>query len=361
LPLIFLVTAAPVCAAAQDPSGWLTGVELERQKEQPVTLNWTGVGVRQGLASLAKAERVAILLDRRIDPERPVDFVAKGVKLAELPAQIAEKVDGAATWFGPLAYVGPRDAAERLRTLAALRAADVRALPKPSRTRFERESAWKWDDLAEPRELVSGLAAEVGLTVENLDLMPHDLWPAADLPPLSWTDRLTLVANEFDLTFQFSDDSRLRLIPIVAPVVIERSYPAVRQASELAARWRRQAPHAQIDVRGDQVIVRARLEDHELLHPARPAPSRAAKGGVAVYTLTVPDQPLSAVLDKLREAAIDIVVDEAALKKAKLSVDRRVSFSVERATLEELLEAALKPAGLTFERKGKGYRIVPAD
>jgi CBS domain-containing protein len=360
VPFVALwIIAAPSPVLAQDSTKWLTGTALQRQREQPATVNWTGVGIRQCLASLAKAERVAVLLDRRIDPDRPVDLVANRVKLEDVLAQVAEKIDGAATWLGPLAYIGPRDAALRLRTLAALGAADIRALPKAKRAPFDREPAWHWDDLAEPRELVAELASEAGVEVENIDLMPHDLWPAADLPPLSWTDRLTLVANEFDLAFRFSGDAKIRLTPIVAPVVIEQTYPAGGQASELAARWRRRVPDAQIEIKGGKVVVRARLEDHELLRPTRPAPPAGTKPGTSVYSLTVPDQPLAAVLDKLRESGIDILVDEAALKTANLSVDRRVSFSVERATLEELLAAALKPAGLTFRREGAAYRIVP--
>ena len=70
---------------------------------------------------------------------------------------------------------------------------------------------------------------------------------------------------------------------------------------------------------------------------------------------------MRAVLDKLRELSIKLAVDEAALDKAKLSLDRRVSFTVERATLEELLAAALKPAGLTFRKNGDVYHIVPAE
>jgi hypothetical protein len=75
----------------------------------------------------------------------------------------------------------------------------------------------------------------------------------------------------------------------------------------------------------------------------------------------VTEQPLSAVLDTLRmQLTLALRIDEMALTKANLSLDTKVSFRVEDATLEELLAAALKPAGLTFRREEDVYTIVPA-
>ena len=45
--------------------------------------------------------------------------------------------------------------------------------------------------------------------------MPHDLWAAADLPPISLVDRLTLIAIQFDLTFKVAEHGkRLELVPV---------------------------------------------------------------------------------------------------------------------------------------------------
>ena len=65
-----------------------------------------------------------------------------------------------------------------------------------------------WPDFATPRDILTDLARQNGLTLEGLDRVPHDLWAAADLPPLSLVERLTLVANQFDLTFALSADGR---------------------------------------------------------------------------------------------------------------------------------------------------------
>lgn len=354
-----LVSVLADDAGAAAPS-WLVGAELARQRQQPVTIAWDGVALRDGLADLAQAERVAILLDRRLDPGLLVSLSARRKALDELLAEVAQQAGGGAIWLGPVVYVGKPEAANRLRTLAALRAADVLTLPKEERAVFQRQAAMSWEMLAEPRQLVAELAAEAYMTVEPLDSIAHDLWPAADLPPLSWTDRLTLLLNEFDLTFEFTGNGRVRLKPIEGPVVLERSYVRGKQAAEIAARWRTLAPQAQIEVTSGKITVRGRLEDHELLAAKKPPASTAPASGVERFSLKIEATPLSAVLEHLRkQLTVEIRVDEAALEKANLSVDRPISFNVKQVGFDELLRAALQPAGLDFVRQGDAYVIVP--
>lgn len=303
------------------------------------------------------------MLDRRIDPERTVELAVRDVSLDDLLSRIAEEVDAAVTWLGPVAYVGPKPATLRLRTLAALRAADLRSLPKEARGVFLADKPWHWSNLAEPHKLLTDLAAEAKVELRESELVPHDLWPATDLPPLSWIDRCTLLANEFDLSYEMIDAASIRLVPIREPVLIERGYPAGKQGQELVARWQSMAPEAEIKLARGRIVVRGRLEDHERLRTPKPPPAATEKGAPAAganrYTLTVSDQPLSAILATLKASSIEFNVDEAALEEAGLSLKRRVSFSVQRATLEELLAAALKPAGLTFRRRGNAFDILP--
>jgi hypothetical protein len=362
--LAVILTAPRLHGLAEDAGipHWLTAEDLLRQRQQPVRLTCSGTPLRDVLADLSKAQRVAILLDRRIDPDQTIDVTANRISLDTLFDQISGKIDASASWLGPLAFLGPHDAASRLRTLAALRAADVRALAKDKRAVFQHQAAWHWQALAEPRNLVAELATAANVEVESLDLIGHDLWPAANLPPLSWSDRLTLIANEFDLTFEIIDTRHVRLKSIAGPVAIERTYPGGKQPEELAGKWRQRVPGAQIEVARGKVVVRGRLEDHELLTQSKkPKPAPMTTPGAELYTLRVQEQPLSAVFDKLQQQlSVDLQVDDAALEKANLSLQTRVSFNVEQVTLDELLTVALKPAGLAFRREGNTYRIVPA-
>ncbi|MGH7194587.1 MAG: hypothetical protein ACREJM_13800, partial [Candidatus Saccharimonadales bacterium] len=227
---------------------------------------------------------MAILLDRRVDPDQPLTLAVDAVVLEEAVENVAHHCQTEVSWFGPLAYLGPRRAARRLRSLAALRGQDAAQLTAKRRQAFARDRAWRWNDLATPRELCQGLAEEANARLESLDLLPHDLWAAADLPPLSWTDRLTLLANEFDLTFEFADGgATVRLVPIVEPVRIERRYSGGSQPAQLAKRFAELAPEAEVARAGGKVIVVGRIEDHERLS-AKPKTPPRGKPGKQVFT-----------------------------------------------------------------------------
>jgi hypothetical protein len=80
-----------------------------------------------------------------------------------------------------------------------------------------------------------------------------------------------------------------------------------------------------------------------------------------IYSLRVEAKPVGAVVSELgRRLNWHMEFDSAAIKAAGLSLDKRVSFAVEDVEQEELLEAVLGPAGLTFRREGARIIIVPA-
>ncbi|HJT31101.1 MAG TPA: hypothetical protein VJ783_03465 [Pirellulales bacterium] len=358
--LLWCASAMATLPAAEPPPGWRTGRDLLAQRTQPVTASWSAAPLAEALAELSRSQRMAILLDRRVDPQQPLSLTINGDALEDAVERIARRRDLDVSWLNSLVYVGPEPAARRLRTLAALRTEDAKRLPAERRSLVIHEQSWHWDDLATPRDLCQSLADEARLRPESLDAMPHDLWAAADLPPLTWTERLTFVTNEFDLTFEFSEDGKsVRLVPIVEPVSIERRYSGGRHPAVVAERYARLAPDAEVEVTGGKVIVRGRIEDHERL-TAKPKPPPSGKPGKDVYTMRVHNQPLSAVLDKLRgQLGLKLTVDEAALEKAGVRLEQHISFGIEEATLDELLTAILKPVGLTFHGEGKTFEIVP--
>ena len=70
---------------------------------------------------------------------------------------------------------------------------------------------------------------------------------------------------------------------------------------------------------------------------------------------------LGRVLDQLAaRLELELRIDREALQQAGISLDAPVSFSVKNATIDELLEAVLAPAGCTFRREGKVVEIRPA-
>jgi hypothetical protein len=332
--------------------------------------------LREALKKFCRAQQVAVLVDRRVDPDREIDAAAQALPVADILQQVAEGLNLGVSFFGPLVYFGPPEFTARLRTLAEIRREDVRRLPSAAITELAQLRPFSWDDFATPRNVLERLAEEGGIEIAGLEQIPHDLWAAADLPPLPLVDRITLVAGQFDLTFAFSGDGRrLTLVPLPEEVAIVRNYPAGRNPQELLREWRSLAADCQFQLVGDKIHVKGLVEEIERIEgkpssgrapsagssPPSPAAARPAEAETR-FTGRVANKPLGEVLQYLgSQLGLEIRIDRQALARAGVSLDRLVSFSVKEADVNELFEAVLAPVGCTFHRRAGSVEILPAE
>ncbi len=259
-----LITTTAAESPQTSPVPWATDSRLREQLTAPASVSWSNTALSQALASLGAAQHVAVVLDRRVDADQLISITLPPEPLGDLLEKIGSQLHLGYSQFGPVAYFGPRPSAQRLRTLAAMRIEEVRGLPTASVRKFLQMRASHWDDLAEPRQLLAQLAEEADVEVTGTERIPHDLWRAADLPQLTWIDRLTLLTTQFDLTFQWDKTGkRIELVPVPENVFLTRTYPTGQQGQALATRWARVVPAARVTVEGAKIKVEGLLEDHE--------------------------------------------------------------------------------------------------
>ncbi len=346
---------------------WLTGEPLRQALSGKIGVTWSNIPFRQAIERLSQSQKVAIMLDRRVDPDQKIELKLDDVPLAEGFQRIASRLDIGTTMLGPVAYFGPKPITERLRTVAALRSDDTRRLPAAVRQRWAQMKPWKWEALSAPRELLAELGHTTGIKIDGLQQIPADLWAAGDLPPLSLPDRLTLILSPFDLTYSVAADGlSIRLVSLPEKPVIERSYSVSGSVPEIAANLRQQKMlgNAEIRVEGNKLVVRGRQEDQDVvddLVSGREARRTTVKEGRKVYTLRIPvEKPVGKILDELGPALkMEFHVDAQAIKAAGLSLDKLVQLDVKDVPADELLRAVLEPAGLTFRRHGDVIDILP--
>ncbi len=197
------------------------------------------------------------------------------------------------------------------------------------------------DELTRPQQI----------EVDDVDQIPHDLWPEVDLPPMMLADRLSLVLAGFDLTFRCEDGGRrIHLEPLSHQILVERTYRHSLDAAELK-RLLEQLSDSSVRVLRGRLVLRGTPEAHrrlqQLLQPDAPPPEAGVDPNT-VYTLTITNQPVGAVIKTLEQRGLKFHIDASLLQQ----LYTRVSFQVQEAPLDKLLDEALKPAGLTFERKG---------
>lgn len=367
-------------ASAADAVAWRAGRDFQQFLEKNIGgagLAWSGQPIREAIGNLSHSAgiRVAMLLDRRVDPETRLELAMGDVPLAEALARIASAGGADFCQVGNVIYFGPTSTTHRLRTVAELRKQEARKLAAAEGRRFTAYKPLAWEDLAEPRELLKTLAAEADATIENLDIVPHDLWAAADLPSLSLTDRLTLVAGQFDLTFEFGPSATtLRLVPIPEHVAIARSYPVGQGAAEVAEKLSAAFTGCKIAVSGTRIEVEGRVEEHlEIVRALagkpikKPSTNTAPPSGevdlnrLRIENFIAKNQPLGGLIKEVaRRLKLEAEFDGAALVAAKVSLDKVVSVEFTSGTVKDLLDAITAPHGLEYEIRDKKLLIRPA-
>jgi hypothetical protein len=359
LPWLISMLAIVGLAAACSAGEWLTGSELNKSLSQPVDLVWSENPLRDALASFARVQNVAVLVDRRIDPSRKMTLALKQSLLGDSLLAIAMTGEMGVTLAGPVAYFGPTDATAKLRTLIYLREEEARKMPPAAAKSFFQTKPLAWDDFSQPRAIMERLAQDNHLAIAGLDRIPYDLWSAADLPPMTLLERLSLITVQYDLTFAIAPGGKkIELVSIPPEVRLVRNYPGGPKPQEAAKRIAELAPKAQIEVAGGKIVVKGMLEDHERIEtPRQPAGNATANPPADLndkrFTLTVAEKPIGPLLKQLgNQIGLQLQMDEATLEAAGVSLDARVSFKVENATIDELLQAAIKETPLKFRRQG---------
>jgi hypothetical protein len=363
---LWATTVAIQPAAQADSAGWLTGTELDEHLAAPVTISLVKVPLSRALKSIRTAQHIATVLDRRVDPDQEIQLAQTREPLRTGLRKLADQLRIGYCQLGPVAYFGPASTAGRLRTLAALRLEDARILPQAASRKFLQMRSSHWEDLAEPKKLVEALAEEARVDLVGADRIPHDLWPAADLPALTWIDRLTLIAAQFDFTFRIEKGGgQVELTKIPDKVVLARTYQATRQTDSVAKRWAKALPAAQVTVEDQKIRVVGSLEDHEIVeHRLRGAPTQRTTvvPGKEVYQLTIEQTPLGQVLEQLAQRlSLEFQIDRKVIERAEISMDQLVSVKVENASLDELLKAVLTGTGLTFRHDDRAISIYPVE
>jgi hypothetical protein len=364
-------TSAVGAAGTAPAARWLMGPGLQKQLARPIDIAWSDNPLRRALSNLSRAQEVAVLIDRRVDPDRKLTLTLEQVPLRDAFEEIAQQQELGFRLVGPAAYFGPPKAAARIRTTISLRTEEVRRLPANVSRQFLQVKPLAWSDFATPRDLLGQLAQENGLTLKGLDQVPHDLWAGADLPPLALVVRLTLIAAQFDLTFEVSPNGKtVTLVPVPEEVAVLHVYDGGRQAQAVAKQYAALAPHAQIKVVGNQVHVKGLVEDHEQitsprrLGKRRPPPPAHDLGKTRIDKMAAQDAPVGQVLRAIAKDPklnLDLRIDQQALQEAGISLDQPISFSVQNASLDELLTEVVKPARLKFRRHGNVVEIAPAE
>src|ERR1700683_2880409 len=71
---------------------WLEGESLHEALRNKVGIAWSNIPLRRALESLSKTQKLAVILDRRIDPDQKIELVCDDGPLREALERIASRL-----------------------------------------------------------------------------------------------------------------------------------------------------------------------------------------------------------------------------------------------------------------------------
>lgn len=366
-------------ASEVDVGSFVSGEAFWQRLDRVTGIFWADVPLREGLLRMCRTHDVAVVLDRRCDPDREVTLTVRDRTLREVTAAIAQACGYEVAFVSPLVYIGPAGSGGRLEAIMAARRQDALKLGKAGLAGLRAQSV-AWPRLSTPRELITRWAQEVNWELTNPDEILHDLWPAGALPPMTVVDRLALVLFQFDQTFELSESGKLKIVPIPDSLETGRQFFVGPRARILAQQWQEMFPDCRVSVVGNDVVVQGPREAldklSELLKvertgdsrhdlrgsPAASSPAAAPSDPFGQRRFTVRDGrgTLEGVIRQLaQQLDMEMEFDRQLATQAGIRLDQPIRFQVQNGTIDQLWQAVLNPYGLTFERTGRSIKIYP--
>lgn len=354
------------CAAADDKATYLRGAAVQLAWEKPLQPRIEQVGVREALATLCEGRQLAWLLDRRIDPDRPVSYVAGPAPLSTVVESLLKPLDAQVVRIGDTFVVGPRDSIQWLRTLAELQRLDLLrsglALDKISQ--LSRPVIWNWGDLAQPRQIVAEETRRLRLTIEEIDRVPYDLWGRGSLAGMTLGEAVTVIAWQYDCRLHWGENGAAKLVPIQYPIQVSRVLPNYSLDRDAVTE---EFPNLHLEPQGKSLEARGRIEEIEALQ-------RWMKGTTAdrtkrkpmkndwrsrKFTLNFENAPLIDLLKLLKQQGLPVEWDEAGFAAASVDLKQKVNLKLTDATAEVLIEDLCRQTGLKSDADSSRVVISP--
>lgn len=273
----------------------------------PIVATWRATPLAEVAAALGPLLGRPVVVDRRIDPTTPVTLVADGREAGEVLEELARLSSSEVVVLRESVRLAVPGSRRPLQAAEEARATELQQATADLRRRLSSRSPASWPAGSSPGPLITGIAAENGLTIRGLDRLPHDHLRSQSLPPTSLAATLDLLLAGFDLRAAINGTG-LEVVPI-DPQGIPRRPPQL---------------------------------------PAGSRPQPAGAPSATRFSLEAA-APLEELLKAVAtQAGLTLRLDAARLKELGIDPGTVVRVQVMDVTRDQLLDRLTAPVGLSW-------------
>lgn len=359
-----LLLACPNIAVAQDASAvlieskkatFLTGKKLDRKSSQAFSLWWRDAEIRDRLTAFSKAEDIAVMLDRNVDPSTVLNMGIENRTLEQIFWRISSAAKIGVCRIEDCYYFGPTD------TVVALPIA-MNTLSRQAK-KVSRRSSVKWTierpvlttSIVPTKLLIEAIATKHGFSVNGLDELPHDLWYQVVLPPTSVIAQIQLMLAGFGKTFEIDPDGKsITIIDFPKTESAKRTFIVSKRpanSKELDERF----PDLRISYRSKSVVATGLPRQLALLKaalvdqadPVESQPNKAER-----FTLNTEADRLTILRTIAQTAKLELNLGPA----SPADLSDRIKINVVKVTQAELIFETLR--GTRFRAEVQDNQLI---
>ncbi len=325
---------------------WRQGTDLSKAALVEIRGRWVDAPLRGLVEQVGRSRRIPVFVDRRVDPNITVTFSAAGVNWEQFLHQVGKQHGFGFCRLEGIYYFGPVRTAARLPSQFQKLKAWV-AKNRTYSANWLQATKLDWKQLASPQLMFQEIASQLDLEWVGPQI-PHDLWPATNLPEVSVLLKSVLLTVGFDKWFLISKSGKkLKLIPFPETEAVEYKVRMGKPSSNLLRNLRARFPRVRFDQAGKTVTLEGELD------PVVEAIGAVVKAQVVLAGKRVPDATFTAEFAGQRGSVLASVAQQLGLSlnfenQIRPVLNQHVTFSVVDETAESIVTKALQGTGLKF-------------
>ncbi len=347
--LFGIFTGLLVSVVSADEPTWLGGKDLERARMLGISADWLDAPLRRQLDKLARQQKIAVFIDRRIDTNREATFSVQNATWDQLAWALADQYEIGVCRLEDVYYFGPIETCRALPVLYETLRKQVIANRKQQKVAWLKPTRPKWPRLSEPSSLLQLLAKNNGLELAGSNAIEFDIWPEQGLPAISTLQQIVLLTVGFDRWIEISSDGRkVTLVPFPK---VENGTVTIRnvdQARQMILQIADDFPTCNLKALGRSIVVQGPTVEIARLQKQLAQLQSAVVGDSTRHRFSMVDTKAKRGVI-LASVARTLELELSYPPESRQTLDEVIEISVRDVTAEEVLSNVLAGTKLTYE------------
>jgi len=352
---LLVVLSLPTDVDGPPEINWLSGKSLARSKQLAISVRWQDVPVRSRLVALSHRQGIPIFLDRRIDPDQPLNLDLQQKTWEQVLWETAAQLELEVCQLDELYYFSPQECSIPIRVAYEHNRDQLKRNRKRLSVPWLKPVEFEVRPFDQPRQRLEDLARRYDVSVKGLDKLPLDVWPGWRLPKTDLLQQFTLLLSGFGLYPSISADGKTVMIEAIPAIeTAQLRMPFSDRPRAAAEALGPQFEQLSIKPYSQGLIVEGPIDEMVRLQAELVARQTAVVGEKTKKDFTVTASRGQILATMASQLGVKMVLQTG----TRPQLESQVTLRLMEATEKEVIQKALEGTGLTFQLTDDQLKIT---